>query len=70
MKVTLSGQLFESKKVRIRQRPVGVPSPHRVRRASARTEGTLWQRRMRSLAMRLPKGRTHRDRSGSPIKRG
>lgn len=70
MRITMSGQLCESKKMRIRRRPVVVPPPRRVRPAGARAEGMLWQRKMRSLAMRLPKGRARRDRSGSPMKRG
>jgi hypothetical protein len=70
MRLMMSGQLCESKKVCLRQHPVAVAPPRRVRRSGARAEGTLWQRRMRSLAVRLPKGRARRDRSGSPMKRG
>ena len=32
--------------------------------------GYEWRRKMHSLALRLPKGRTRRDRSGAPMKRG
>jgi hypothetical protein len=32
--------------------------------------GTLWQRKMRSLALRLSERRVRRDRSGAPMKRG
>ena len=65
-----SEQPCESKKVRIRRQPVAVPPPARSRRAGPRQEGMLWQRKMQSLALRLPKGRTRRDRSGAPMKRG
>ena len=41
-----------------------------TRGSNARREGTLWQRRMRTLALRLPKGRPRLDRSGAPMKRG
>lgn len=40
------------------------------RRATARQDGTLWQRKMRTLALRLTKGRARRDRSGASMKRG
>ena len=43
--------------------------PRRVR-CGPRQEGMLWQRRMRTLALRLPKGKVRRDRSGAPRKRG
>lgn len=59
-----------SKKVRISKRVVPVEIPARARRRGPRQEGTLWQRRMRTLALRLPEHRTRRDRSGAPRKRG
>ncbi|MBI4003797.1 MAG: hypothetical protein HY353_02135 [Candidatus Omnitrophica bacterium] len=59
-----------SKKVRVRKAVIPVASPSRARRVGSRQEGTLWQRRMRTLALRLPKGKTRRDRSGAPRKRG
>ena len=59
-----------SKKVRIRKAVVLVAVPARARRAKPRQEGLLWQRKMRTLALRLPKGKTRRDRSGAPRKRG
>ena len=70
MRMVPSGQLVESKKVCLRRRPVAVPPPRRVRGGTLRAEGVLWQRKMRSLATRRPKGRIRRDRSGAPMKRG
>jgi hypothetical protein len=40
------------------------------RTGNARQEGTLWQRRMRTLALRLSEGQVRRDRSGAPMRRG
>lgn len=40
------------------------------RSGSEQQPGTLWQRKMRTLALRLSKRGTRRDRSGSPMKRG
>jgi hypothetical protein len=40
------------------------------RRGNARQEGTLWQRKMRTLARRLSVGQFRRDRSGAPMRRG
>ena len=68
MRLRFSGQLRESRKVRIRRRPVLVPSPVRVR-SGGRTE-TLWRRKMQSLAVRRSKRQVRRDRSGAPMKRG
>ena len=62
-------QAFESKKVRLRRTPVAVAAPRRRSPSSSRQPGTLWQRKMRTLALRRPKGRTRRDRSGAPMKR-
>jgi hypothetical protein len=59
-----------SKKVRIRKQVAPVAVPGRARKRGPRQEGLLWQRRMRTLALRLPKGKTRRDRSGAPRKRG
>jgi len=50
-------QPCESKKVRIRRRPVLVGQPARSRRIGRGPEGMLWRRKMQSLALRLPKGR-------------
>ncbi len=44
--------------------------PTRARRAKILQEGRTWQRKMHSLALRLPKRRARRDRSGAPMKRG
>lgn len=48
-----------------RQRP-----PGKGRTLGPRQEGMLWQRKMRTLALRLHKGHPRRDRSGAPMKRG
>lgn len=68
MGLTPSGQWRESRKARVRRRPVVVAPP--VRTHSGGQEGTLWRRKMRTLAMRLSKRRMRRDRSGAPMKRG
>ncbi len=39
------------------------------RRGTARQEGTLWQRKMRTLSTRLTVNQRRRDRSGAPMKR-
>lgn len=39
-------------------------------RTGMRQEGTLWQRKMRTLALRLSEGEFRRDRSGAPMRRG
>ena len=59
-----------SRKARIRKAVVLVAVPARARRRGPRQEGTLWQRKMHTLALRLPKGKTRHDRSGAPRKRG
>lgn len=69
MGAIFGGQAYESKKAPV-QRPRGAARPPKARRANARQAGTLWQRKMRTLALRLPKGRVRRDRSGAPMKRG
>ena len=40
------------------------------RPAVARQEGTLWQRKMRTLATKRSENQRRRDRSGAPMKRG
>ena len=42
----------------------------KTRVCGGRQEGTEWKRRMKTLALRLPKGRVRRYRSGAPMKRG
>ena len=69
MKLRLSGQLVESRKVRLRRLAVAVADPARARRTGRGPSGTLWQRRMQSVALRLPKRRVRRDRSGAPMRR-
>lgn len=39
------------------------------RRGTARQEGTLWQRKMRTLATKLSERQRRWDRSGAPMKR-
>ena len=39
-------------------------------RTGVRQPGTLWQRKMRTLALRLSVGQCRRDRSGAPMKHG
>ncbi|MBI4341060.1 MAG: hypothetical protein HY598_02115 [Candidatus Omnitrophica bacterium] len=63
-------QASESKKVRLRRLPVPVAAPEKRPPNSARQPGTLWQRKMRTLALRRPKGRTRRHSGGAPMKRG
>ena len=70
MGILPSLQPCESKKVRLRRRSFPVPPPTRVRPCGARQEGLGWQRKMRSLSLRLSKGQRRRDRSGAPMKRG
>lgn len=69
MGVQFSGQRDVSKKTRPSRDQVPASTLRRARRMAARQEGTLWQRKMRTLALRLPKGRTRRSRSGAPMKR-
>ena len=38
--------------------------------SSEQQPGTLWRRKMRTLALRLSKRGARRDRSGAPMKRG
>ena len=70
MKIIKTGQLVESKKLRIRRQAVAVAAPKQVRGQNMRQEGTLWKSKMQTMALRLKKGRTRRDRSGAPMKRG
>ena len=70
MGVTLGGQAYESKKAPVNRPGTHTPHPPKARGAQARAAGTLWQRKMHTLALRMPKGRTRRDRSGAPRKRG
>ncbi len=42
----------------------------KTRKSREQQPGTLWQRKMRTLALRLSRRGTRRDRSGSPMKRG
>ena len=46
--------------------PVRARTP---RRSGARQEGTLWQRKMRTLATKLSEHQRRFDRSGAPMKR-
>ena len=68
MRRVMSGQLDVSRKLRVRRRPVQVLIPA-GRPVGSHRKGTLWERKMRTLALRLPKGRVRRDRSGAPMKR-
>lgn len=70
MGIMPSQQPCESKKVRIRRRPVSVSPPQMPYARGPKQAGKLWQRKMQSLALRLPKRRSRRDRSGVPMKRG
>jgi len=70
MGILPSEQPYPSKKAPIDRSTTQSSRPQKTRRASARQEGTLWQRRMHTLALRLPRRRTRRDRSGAPMKRG
>ena len=72
MRVRLTGQLDESKKAPVDRWAQQNAGGGTVARAQDgfQQEGTLWKRKMRSLALRLPKGRRRRDRSGAPMKRG
>ncbi len=69
MGILPSEQPYPSKKAPIDRSTATSVQPHKTRRASVRQEGTLWQRKMRTLALRLPKSRARRDRSGAPRKR-
>jgi hypothetical protein len=69
-RTVLSGQVRESRKVRVRRSPVPVAAPSRGRRPGARQEGTLWKRKMQSVARRLTRGGRRRHSSGAPMKRG
>ena len=70
-KMEPSVQPVESKKAPIARRDIrAVRRPARARQADALARGSLWKRKMRHLALRRPKGRTRRDRSGAPMKRG
>jgi len=44
--------------------------PARARRLGPRQPGSEWQRRMRTLAIRLSKGQHRRDYTGAPMKHG
>ena len=69
MGIMPSLQPCESKKAPRDRSTERTERPHRVRVGGARAEGTLWQRKMRTLALRLSKRRPRRDRSGAPRKR-
>jgi hypothetical protein len=64
------GSAARSRKARVGPPGDGQGPVRSAQRPTALDEGRLWQRRMRTLALRLPKGRTRRDRSGAPMKRG
>ena len=57
-------------KTRQRHTLVHVSPTVQWRTGNARQEGTLWQRKMRTLALRLSEGQFRRDRSGAPMRRG
>jgi hypothetical protein len=65
-----TAQPYESKKAPTDRSGARPRRPSKARGAKARQEGKAWQRRMRSLALRRPRGRVRRDRSGAPMKRG
>jgi hypothetical protein len=65
-----SRQPCESRKVQIRREPVAIRPPVRTRRAGARANGTLWKRKMHTLAVRRTKQGVRRDSAGRPMKRG
>ena len=70
MGLMLSGQIRESKKVRVNRRPILVAPATKARTCGPRQEGTWWKQRMQSLALRLSKRRARRHASGAPMKRG
>ena len=70
MRIKPSGQLVESKKMRVRRQPVAVAALGKTRGQNLRQEGTFWKSKMQTLALRLPKGRTRRSCSGAPVKHG
>ncbi len=70
MGILPSEQPYPSKKAPIDRSTTKSSQLQKTRRAGARQEGTLWRRKMHTLALRMPKGRTRRDRSGAPRKRG
>ena len=69
---------FSGQRDRSRKAPVdhggapggGRPGGGATTQKRAGRPGTLWQRKMRSLALRLSKQQVRRDRSGAPMKRG
>jgi hypothetical protein len=70
MGLTPSGQLDISKKNRPRRGRHPIAPPRRTRIGKLHQEGLEWQRKMRTLALKLPKGRARRSRSGTPMKKG
>jgi hypothetical protein len=72
MGLRLTGQLEESKKAPVPGWAVRriAPSARARQGGGARQEGTLWRRKMQSLALRLSKRTLRRHASGAPMKHG
>ena len=70
MDLEMSGQLQQSKKAPVDRSTGRAARSKKARTVGPRQEGTLWQRKMHTLALRLPKGRTRRHSSGAPMKHG
>ena len=72
MVLTLTGQVDESKKAPIARWAMRriAPSARARQGGGARQEGTLWQQKMQSLALRISKRRLRRHASGAPMKHG
>ncbi len=72
MGLKLSGQVDESKKAPVDRWAVRrtTASTRARRSAGPKQEGTLWQHRLQSQALRLSKRRLKRHASGAPMKHG
>jgi hypothetical protein len=72
MNPILIGQIGPSKKAPVDRRAARriVPSSRARRSGGARQEGTRWQQKMQSLALRMSKRTLRRHASGAPMKHG
>ena len=72
MGIKLTGQIEESKKALIARWATRriAPSSRARKSGGARQEGTLWQQKMQSLALRISKRKLRRHASGAPMKHG
>ena len=72
MGIILTGQIEESRKAPIARWATRriAPSTRARPGGGARQDGTWWQQKMQSLALRISKRRLRRHASGAPMKHG